>query len=155
MYNDGALAIFALLGAFIVFFIAIGVILYILKSIGLYKLASNAGIDNAWLAWIPIADAYIIAKLAGEVHIGSFLVPNNEIILPISTLIFYFASDARVIGPIICIAYAILFFFTLHKLYKNYRPDSAVLWIVLSIVLLFMSPIFLFVMRNDDPVLKV
>jgi hypothetical protein len=48
---------------FMVFLFLIGLVCYIFLSIGLMKMAENAGINNAWLAWIPIANYYIMGEL--------------------------------------------------------------------------------------------
>ena len=40
-------------------------IFYVLKSIGLMTMAANKGIENAWLAWIPVADLYIAGSISG------------------------------------------------------------------------------------------
>ena len=53
------------------------------------------------------------------------------------------------------ILFAVLYFFALHKLFTIYKPDQAVLWLVLSIILSFMGPIFIFIMRNEEPKIDV
>lgn len=151
MYNEGIGAAFAVLGGFIFIVLIIGFILYILKSFGLYRLAARANIENAWLSWIPIGDAYIMAKLAGDVSIGSMKISNNYIVLPVGAALVAFLPEIPVLSNIIVVAYMILFLITLYKLYKNYRPDNAVLWIVLSIIFGFLIPIFLFIIREDEP----
>lgn len=37
--------------------------IFILYSIGLYKLAKNQNIQNAWLAWMPVGNYYILGLL--------------------------------------------------------------------------------------------
>lgn len=49
--------------------LAIFVALYLLKSIGVYKLAKNNGEKHAFLAWIPCAWIYLAVKLSGEVFV--------------------------------------------------------------------------------------
>jgi hypothetical protein len=77
-YYDGMGVAFALVGLSILFFAVIGLVFYVLKSIGLSTLAANRGIENPWLAWIPVADLYIMGLVfvpcqswvhpAGDVH---------------------------------------------------------------------------------------
>ena len=144
-----------MLGGFIILFVIIFVIelvLYVLKSIGLYSLASNAGIQNSWLAWLPIGDMYILAKIVKTVDIGGYKVPRIELLLPIGAAAAFILSPIPLLGTIICIAYAVLFYFALYKLFYIYRPAQAVLWLILSIVLFFTMPIFVFIMRNDRPI---
>ena len=47
---------------------AITIAFYFLRSIGLYKMATNAKIDKKFMAFIPIVWVYIVSKLAGEVY---------------------------------------------------------------------------------------
>lgn len=145
-------SLLALLGSLFLLLLIPGIVLYVLKSVGLYRLAVNDGIDNAWLAWIPVGDTYIIAKLIKSLKIGGWEVPSLEIVLPVVYALVIVASNIPFIGALIVIAYVILILFALYKLYCIYRPDQAVVWLILSIVLVFMSPIFIFVMRNDRPV---
>lgn len=73
----------------IVFVIIIGIILllslatWVLYSLGLYKLAKNKGMDNAWLAWIPIANYYVLGSVAKEAPFIKKHIPRLDIILPI------------------------------------------------------------------------
>lgn len=154
MYNEsGAYALLAFFGAFAFIVFAIAIVIYVLASLGLYKLAQNAGIENPWLAWIPIANLYILGKLAKTVKIGSFEVPSLELVLPIGSIATAVLGGLPVIGWIISIAYTVLCILALYKLFTIYRPEQATLWIILSIVLSFigMPAIFLFIMRNDRP----
>jgi hypothetical protein len=145
----GMMAIF---GFFIIIFLILGIVMYILASLGLYKLAVNRRLENPWLAWIPIGNLYILGKLIINLKIDSFEIPNIELVLPIGALITGFFGEVPFIGWVLRIAYFVLFIFSLYKLYKMYRPQQATLWLILSIVLPFMGPIFVFIMRDDRPI---
>ena len=47
---------------------AIVIAFYVLRSIGVYKLADKAGVDKKYLAFIPIAWVYPLSKIAGDVY---------------------------------------------------------------------------------------
>jgi hypothetical protein len=50
---------------------------YILTAIAVYKIAKRRGVNHAFLAWIPIAQTYLYAKLIGtNVKIGSVTIPR-------------------------------------------------------------------------------
>ena len=49
---------------FIVVAAIIGVVMYVLYAFPLFQMAQNAGMENAWLAWIPIAQIYVLCHLA-------------------------------------------------------------------------------------------
>lgn len=40
--------------------------LYILNVLGLYKIANRRGICHAWLAWIPLGDAWILGRISDQ-----------------------------------------------------------------------------------------
>ena len=41
-------------------------ILFILQGIGLYKIAKNRNLPNAWMGFVPFANIYYIGKMTGE-----------------------------------------------------------------------------------------
>jgi hypothetical protein len=153
MSNEETLIAMLALGGFIIFlFFVLGIIFYILASIGLYKLAFNQRIENPWLAWIPIANLYILGKLIKNLKIDTLEIPSIELFLPLGLVAVMMFRYIPLIGWLISIAYTVLCIFAVYRLYKIYRPTQAVLWVVLSVVLPFMGPIFIFIMRNDTPV---
>ncbi|MDO5478417.1 MAG: hypothetical protein Q4G23_04560 [Clostridia bacterium] len=44
----------------------IAIVSYILSSLAYYKIAKRRGIANAWLSWIPVANSWIIGRIANE-----------------------------------------------------------------------------------------
>ncbi|MGI6707497.1 MAG: hypothetical protein ACOX6S_15125 [Clostridia bacterium] len=155
MYNydaagSGIGALFAILAGLMFFFVIIAIVLHILMALGLYKMAQNRGIENPWLAWIPVANLYILGKLIGSLSISSWEVPSVELFLPIGAVVAAILGQIPLIGGLISLAFAVLMFFALHRLFKIYRPQSVTLWLILSIILFFMGPIFIFIMRNDS-----
>lgn len=152
-YDTGAFAFLAIFGAFLFIFVIIALVMYILLSLGLYKLAQNAGIENPWLAWIPIANLYILGKLVKKVNLGSFEIPSLEIVLPVASLATLILANIPFIGWIINLAYIVLLVLVLYRLFSIYRPEQATLWTILSVLLvgIGMPGILIFVMRNDSP----
>lgn len=142
----GLMAIF---GIFFVFIAGIALVTYILSAIGLYTMAVNRNIENPWLAWIPIVQLYIVGKLIGELKVINYDVPQPEIVLPISAIVAAVGSGIPVIGFFITIACTVIYFFALYRLFYLYKPDKAQLYIILSIVLPFMGPVFMFMLRNE------
>lgn len=147
--SGGFAALFAFFAAMMFFFVIVGILLYVLSSIGLYKLALNRGIENPWMAWIPVANFYIIGKLIQTLSIGTYVIPNVELVLTGGCLAALLLSWIPVIGMLLSLAFAVLTCFALFRLYTLYRPQQATLWLILSIVLPFMGPIFIFMLRKD------
>lgn len=150
MYSAySSLAIIAVL--FTVFGVLIGIAAYILTALGLYSIAKNRGMENAWLAWIPIAQLYVIGDIVKELDFGgSFKIPRMDLVLPLGALAVAVLSWIPVLGWLIRIAFAVIAVYSLYILFKKYAPNQAVLFTVLSAIGLFW--IFIFVIRNNTPV---
>ncbi|HQA08107.1 MAG TPA: hypothetical protein PLM20_08240 [Syntrophomonadaceae bacterium] len=58
-------------GGFILLFLLLGLVFYILFSLGLYTMAKRRDLPNAWLAWIPFAQIYTMGEVIGPVKLGS------------------------------------------------------------------------------------
>ena len=54
------LVIFSIIGI-------IGLAGYLLKSIGMYRMAQREGMDNPWLSYVPFARTYLQGELSGDI----------------------------------------------------------------------------------------
>ncbi|MBE0434132.1 hypothetical protein IBX73_11805 [candidate division WOR-3 bacterium] len=70
-------------------------IIYVYISFCLMTIANKTGTANAWLAWIPIANIYLMCKVAGKPGwwLILFLIPIVNII--ISIIVWMKISEAR------------------------------------------------------------
>lgn len=127
--------------------ICLAITTYILHSIGLKALADKRGIENSWLAYVPIVNLYILGMLVGEMYIGTLRIPNLELILPIGSLVV-FANMIPFFGQIISLLFAVVLYFAYYNLYRQYKPDDSVLYIILTIVLQ-LQWLFVFLIRNE------
>lgn len=144
-----AAAAFVALGVFSFILFLIGAVFYVLKSIGLSTLASNRGIENPWLAWIPVADLYIAGLLVGEMDIFSYRLNNLALWCPVIVVGGIFLSGLPGIGWLISLGGSLFFIWFTFKFFEIYT-DQAVLYTVLS-VLLCLLPIFIYIIRNNQP----
>ncbi|NMC28249.1 MAG: hypothetical protein GYA42_08910 [Syntrophomonadaceae bacterium] len=141
-------ALMALGIVFVLMFLAIIVVLYVLKSIGLATMAEKRGIENAWLAWIPIADLYIMGLLVGELDIFGYRLENLGLWTPVIIVGGSMLGNMHGIGWLFSLAsfiYAVLLIYRLFEMYTT----QAVLYTVLSI-LLCLFPVFIYVIRNNQ-----
>lgn len=67
MYMVGALAVFIMIVALVG--VGVGIVFYILKSLGLMRMAERRGIPNAWMGWIPFADMFLYGSIADDVNL--------------------------------------------------------------------------------------
>lgn len=157
-----AAAILAL-GAVLVIFGIFALIAYIFMALALYTMAKNKGIDHAWLAWIPIVNNYLFGELIDDVvPIASLKIPYAKWVLLISPIVVCLLSTINTqngfvsfIIWLVAVIYAVYTFAAQFRLFKLYKPESAVLFLVLSIIfswVVILIPIFMFIMRNNTPV---
>jgi len=82
-----------------------GLVTYILTALGLYTIAKRRGINHPWLAWIPVADLWILGSLSdqyryvvkGEIKSKrKSLLTLNIILAAISVLVLVFCGGLLV-----------------------------------------------------------
>lgn len=65
------------------------IVAYVMSSIGLYTIAKNRGYDKAFLAWIPIANLYLIGAIADNINACYNKTTKNRIVL----IVFYIITN--------------------------------------------------------------
>lgn len=142
------------LGIAIIFFLfIIFAVLYLLFAFGLYTMGMKRGIELSWLAFIPVAQFYVVGLLLKRLKVFNIEIPRPELVLPLAPIAVSIVNRIPLIGALAGIAQLILFIAAMYYLFKMYKgKDNAILYTVLSIILWFMLPIFIFLMRNSDPI---
>lgn len=155
-------------GLFAIFFwialIMVGIALYILQAIGLFKMIKNEGRpDLAWLAWIPIASNFLIMLIVeNEVH--KQLRGKMLIIYGISLVgSIVFVNFFNVFGfiPLFIFGYIVMFFigfvpmivfyYAFFFLVKEFSPNSILHTVIAVITFGAAIPIYIFIFRNRKP----
>lgn len=149
MGGFGVLAAAAIIGALIGGIIVIA--FYVFYSFALYRLAQKRNMEMPWLAWIPVAQMYIVGKLVKSIKVSNFEIPSLEIVLPVAMLAYVVLSRVPVLGLIITLAYIALMLLTLHDLYKQYVPENAVMYTIISIFAVPV-PFLLLKLSKMDPI---
>lgn len=151
MSEVGLLSLFAISGiAVLITFVALGG-LYLLFSYGLYKMATRQGIEYSWLAFIPIAQYYTMGKVIKNVTLFGYLIPHLEWVLILTPIIYGILSAIPYVNILAGIAYAIFYIKVTYSLFQKYS-DSAMMLTILGIILPFLYPIFVFAIRNNNPI---
>ena len=128
MMLDGGLgAVLAAMAAFAVVGIVIGLALYVYYSLAYMTIARKLNTEPAWLAWIPIANIYLIWKMSGA---------------PVWSLIVFAAGLVAGIIPIIgwVIALAAMAM-SLYWMWLITEKRSYPGWIVLLVLIPFLGGI--------------
>lgn len=65
--DDGFIELFLMiyLGV-LALILLLGVACYVLRALGLYTIAKRRGLNNPWLAWIPVADYWVLGALSDQ-----------------------------------------------------------------------------------------
>ena len=155
-FDDPAAAgILAVLGGFLIVILLIGLLAYILFALGLSRIAKLRGLDNSFLAWIPVAQSYLLGQVADDICSRQGKQTNYRTILLVLNIVSIAGGLIPIIGSLAAfgcsIAYVVFQAIALYAIYKDYSPDNAVIMLVTSIIFTI-SWIFLFAIRNKQPV---
>lgn len=145
----------------IVFLVLIA--MYVLNSIGLYRMAKKVGHDKAWLAWIPFANVWLMFTLPDSeyrvlaidkvindrstafwifiaIQYGASIVVSALSAIPFIGWIF------GLISPLVSIACILVYIFMMFPVYKSlyamFLPEaSAQNYAIASIICAYLAPI--------------
>ena len=165
------------------FVAAWGIVSYVFTSLGFYSMAKRRGINNPWLAWIPVGNYWIAGSISDQYQqVAKGKDTRRRTILLILALSGYAlaiissgASVAQIMSVIMAdhgynsygtgmaayglmglmssglsIASSVVYYFCLYDLYASAKPENAVLYIVLSILVGVATPFLIFSCRIHD-----
>lgn len=130
---------------------------YVMFALCLMKMALRDGHPCPWLAWIPLANLFLMVQLAGKRKFGlgvAFLVLLFIGVGGYVTLFVYaipqnslIAGAPWLIVPTVLSTFAVyvLYCILLYNLYRRFRPCNATVYTVLSAIFPVLSPIFILV----------
>ena len=149
MDNGSAIAAIMAMGFFVILIaIIFFIVLYVLMALGLSTLANNNGYsDKAILAWIPFANLYLLGLMSGDARIfNSFDLQADMvgIILAVGPLL----GAIPIVGFFLSIAYFIILIYAYNNLFKKIDSSNATLMTILSIIIGFVGPIYIFLKRD-------
>lgn len=159
---------------------AFSIVTYILHSLGMHTIAERRGIRNPWLAWLPVANLWILGSISDQYQhiVKGKIKSRRKVMLGLSIAIFaiYFlwicvmimaafmaeSGGVMAAGSVlimvfgmlvlvaVAIALAVLQYMCLYDLYCSCDPNNSVLFLVLTILFSSIMPFFVFACRNKD-----
>lgn len=151
-----------ILGIMVLVILAIAFVMYILYSIGLYKMGQRAGVKNSWLAFIPPLNGYVIGKILGPNRVRFFGqdITNPELVITLVPVGMGVISSLATVGSsliaflltIVNIIAAIFLLVCNYQLLKMYKGNGAKLIFILSVIFPIIWPFVIFSLRNKDPI---
>ena len=156
--------------------LAVSAVFYIFQSLGLYTIAKRRGIENPWLAWIPVANYWILGCISDQYrYVVKGQVKNKrKIMLGLSIATFAVSFVAEMIAGIlmmtsdgagaamalnslmslvssgVSIASVVFWHMALYDLYTSCCPSNNVVFLVLGIIFSVTQPFFIFFNRKKD-----
>lgn len=146
---------------------------YVLQALGFYTIAKRRGIRNPWMAWVPVAEAYLLGCISdqyqyvvkGKNKCRRKILLTAEIVMWVSILLLVaFAVavsvgyDSYVVGLVVmyfllfaaAIVLTVFRCIALYDVFNSCNPENSVLFLVLSIVINVTEPFFVFFNRKKD-----
>lgn len=153
----------------------LSVAVYVFTALALHTMAKRRGIACPWLAWIPVANLWLIGSLSDQYrYLTRGQMKHRRMILPVLEIVTMVLSGMMV-GAIFwvmgangsaasvltllalilldcaaAIALAVWKLMALYDIYASCDPQTAALYLVLSIFFRFLKPVFLFLSRNQE-----
>ena len=139
-----------------------GLIFYLLNSFGLMRIAKRNNIKHSWLAFVPVANSYVLGKVAFSDKIKPILFLFLNILSTLFSINIYYTTilsfingNSSYLSNNIALnlfqwIYLIFFFYVMYKIYKKYSTKSTIMLVFLILTCGFLNPIFLFAIRNND-----
>lgn len=179
LFSSGMI-IFTLIVIGIAFLIFAAV--YVLQALAIYRMAKKVGVENAWGAWIPIFQTWVMFQISDKPF--KILLFNKEIESRNNAFWVYMAVVwggtivMSAVGSLAAIPYVglifgllsgvlslayrfaiVLFLYPLyHDIYEIFMPEQAVGFSVATIICSFVAPIvnvvLLLIASGKDPVLS-
>ena len=181
-FGVGAESFFgAFLGIYLVIMLvclAASTALWVLQSIGLYKMSKTLGLSNPWLVWLPVCNQYAMGRLAecSNLYYGKAK-GNLRVWLPLFSVLLFLPYIGIIVFAVImglngmeenfsmiagvllfaltililAVTVVVLQYVTLYKIYKLFDPNNAALYTVLSVLFNVSTSIILFILRNRLP----
>ena len=152
----------------------VSVAIYVFTALSLHTIAQKRGIACPWLAWVPVANLWVLGSVSDQyryltrgqrknkriwllvLKIG-ITVLTGILLTVVVTMIVAESFDGAVMSlllllPLVAVvlAGAIMEYMALYDVYASCDPDNASLYLVLSVFFPFLRPVFLFLSREKE-----
>lgn len=163
-------AVMAVFGIFmLILLICIG--MYVFNSLMLYYLAKKRGVENAWLAWIPLGNEYLLGRIGGHMTLlGKWRIEKPELILLLAPLALWlvgwilgvfalvpfigvlFAAIATVVSFVGNLALLAFRLCVLYRIFTAYVPKNTALVYTLVSIISVTTPFFIATILKKDAI---
>lgn len=166
-------------GFFAIIMLAFSIISYIFQGKGMYAIAKRRGIEKPWLAWVPVGNMWLLGCISDQFRYLAYgqntkrrriLLTLNIVVLAAALLLLggligvalgTGANESA--GPLavilivgiyailgVSIAATVLQYKCYFDLFRSCVPSRSVLYLILSILVTYPLPFFIYSCRNKD-----
>ena len=75
----------------------VGIVFYVFNSLALYTISKQRGYQNAWLAWIPVVNAWVLGGIVDNIDICCGKRSNYRVILLVLRIVSVAASGSMAV----------------------------------------------------------
>lgn len=172
----------AVLTMFIVIFSIVFLVLagiYVLNSIGLYRMAKKVGNDKPWLAWIPFANMWlmftlpdseyrvlainkVIADRSNAFWIFMAIQYGTSIVISMLSAFPFIGWIFALLSPFVGVATMLVYIFMMFPVYKSlyamFLPESsaqnyAIASIICAYLVPIVPPILMLIVSGKEPLI--
>lgn len=119
-------------------------VLWLIRAIGLYKMARNKDDKLAFLAFVPYGSAFVMGRIIGKTKLFGIEIDYPELLLPLLIITMLIPGSTAFSS----ILFVIFYYGILYKLYKLKWKGFAAVATIISLFVPVFQPIFLFFIRN-------
>ncbi len=133
----------AIVGLIYFLLLAFVVVNYIIRSIGLYRIAKASGVSAPGLAWVPYAMDYVFGKVSGDIKLGKRTLKNTPLWLVLIPII-----GGAIIGIfVVMMIFAIVFMSIASTMYELAEMATTMFFVsyILLIVIACVYSIFYYI----------
>lgn len=134
----------ATIGSILILIIFSAFALWIIRAIGLYKMAKDKDDKFAFLAFVPYGGTFVMGRIIGKTKLFGIEITYPELLLPILLGTMLVPGGA----PLSSILFVFFYYGILYKLYKLKWKGFATVATVISLFVPVLQPIFIFFIRN-------
>ena len=133
----------------LIFVFVYSVLLYLFSGYSLYEIAKRNNVKNAFVAWIPIVQYYVIGSIAEEYVIFGVRIKHLSLTMCALAFIQIFCGYFPMFGlSILGFAAKLAIALVMHKFFYLFEPKYALIFSVLCIFGRLPFAILLFLIRE-------
>lgn len=138
-------SILTTVGLWLVLMLFSALVLWLIRAIGLYKMARKNNDKWSFLAFIPYGSMFVMGRIIGKTKLFGIEIEYPEYVLP--ALLFTMALPFT--SSLSTILFAFFYYGILYKLYKLKWKGFAAVATIISLFVPVIQPFFMFFLRNN------